>query len=54
MSANSNPALAAVNGTGILSLVLSTLAGERSVHSLSDESYDVILIEDVIAILNNN
>ena len=46
MSTNSNPALAAVKGTGNLSLVLATLAGERSVRSLSDESYNVILIED--------
>jgi len=46
MSANPNPALAAVNGTGNPSLVLATLAGERSVRSLSDESYNVILIGD--------
>jgi len=52
MSANANPALAVVDGAGILSLVLATLAGERSVCSLSDEGYNVILIKDVIAILN--
>jgi hypothetical protein len=50
MSTNSNPALAAVNGTGNLSLVLATLAGERSVRSLLDESYNLILIEDGCAV----
>jgi hypothetical protein len=54
MSANAYPALAVVSGTGILTLVLATLAGESSVRSLSDESCNVILIKAVIAIKNNN